>query len=116
MVAEAAPIDPFQDAMTELDKLQRTKPGAKEYYSILVDIFRLYVARKKNILSLQQTSDDLISQLRGLDLPKEEYDRLSQSLRLSDFVKFAKYVPSAEDDQQTMESIRSSIRFIEQMK
>lgn len=106
-------VDPYAEAMKSLQELQQNKPDAKQYHSRLVDIFRLYIYRKKRILSLQKTTDDLVLQLKDLGLPKEQFDRLSQSLRLSDFVKFAKYVPTKEDDISCFNEIRDTITTIE---
>ncbi|MEI9946829.1 MAG: hypothetical protein WDN26_21740 [Chitinophagaceae bacterium] len=76
----------------------------------------MYVSGKKGIHSLQKTTDDLVVQLKGLSIPKDQFDKLSQSLRLSDFVKFAKYIPSAEDDVSTLDAIKKSIGSIEQIQ
>ena len=76
-----------------MEKLVKEKPETKQYYSELVDIFKVYVLAKTGIHSLQNTTDDLVKQLRGLNIPKDQFEQLSQSLRLSDFVKFAKYIP-----------------------
>lgn len=108
-----SPVDPYKEAMLQLEKLQKEKPDTKQYYSRLVDIFRVYVFTKKAIHSFQKTTDDLVMQLRSLDMPKEQFEKLSQSLRLSDFVKFAKYIPSAEDDKSVFDEIRNSIINIE---
>ena len=107
-------IDPYEEAMKELEQLQRDKQEAKKYHSKLTDIFRLYIFRKKGILSLQKTTADLVLQLRDLNLSKEQFDKLSQALRLSDFVKFAKYVPTSEDDIAVFEDISNTIKTIEQ--
>jgi hypothetical protein len=64
-------------------------------------------------LSLQKTTADLILQLRDLHFSKEQFDKLSQALRLSDFVKFAKYVPTKDDDRNCFEEIKNSIMTIE---
>ena len=109
-------VNPYEEAMKDLEELQRNKPAAKEYYSKLTEIFRLYVFRKKRILSLQKTTDDLIMQLQDLELNKDQYDKLAQSLRLSDFVKFAKYIPSVDDDRNSLEEIKKSIMTIEKME
>ncbi len=109
------PVDPYEEAMTQLEKLQKEKPEAKQYYSRLVDIFRVYVQNKTGIHSLQNTTDDLVSQLRGLKLSKDQFDQLSQALRQSDFVKFAKYIPSADDDKNAFNVINISIQQIEHM-
>jgi hypothetical protein len=108
------PIDPFKEAIEKLEKLQREKPEAKEYYSRLVDIFREYIDAKKGIHSLQATADDLVIKLKGLNMPAEQFDDLTQSLRIGDFVKFAKYVPSAEEDKKIFTVIYQSIQQIEQ--
>lgn len=106
-------INPYDEAMKQLEQLERDKPAAKLYYSKLTDIFRLYIFRKKGILSLQKTTDDLVVQLKSLNLNKEQFDKLSQSLRLSDFVKFAKYIPSDDDNRTSFEEIKNTIVIIE---
>ncbi len=115
-VKPIAAIDPFEEAMKQLAQLQKEKPDPKSYYSKLTDIFRVYVSRKKGILSLQKTTGDLVIRLRDIGLDKEQFNKLSQSLQLSDFVKFAKYIPSPEDDKQAFEIIGRSIEAIEQKK
>lgn len=105
--------DPYEEAMLQLEKLTKGKAGSKEFHSSLTDIFRLYIFRRKGILSLQKTTDDLVIQLKELKIDKENFEKLSQSLRLSDFVKFAKYSSSAEDDSQCLLIIKNIIRQIE---
>lgn len=112
----ALPPDPYKAAMAQLEQLRKDPGPAKQYYSRLVDIFRIYVYARKGIHSLQKTTDDLVTQLRGLGLPKEQYDQLAQALRLSDFVKFARYTSIPEDDRHTFEAIKKTIDAIEQLK
>jgi hypothetical protein len=116
MIKPAVVVDPFEEAMKRLAQLQKEKPDPKNYYSTLTDIFRLYIFRKKGILSLQKTTGDLVVRLRDLGLEKEQFNKLSQSLQLADFVKFAKYIPTPEDDKQAFENIGRSIEVIEQNK
>ncbi|MBK9570670.1 MAG: hypothetical protein IPO53_12695 [Chitinophagaceae bacterium] len=106
-------IDPYEEAMKELALLKKEKPGAKIFYSKLSDIFRLYIFRKKGILSLQKTTGDLILRLQDLNLDKEKFSKLAQSLQLSDFVKFARFVPPADDDRNSLETIQQTIEEIE---
>jgi hypothetical protein len=106
--------DPFKEAMTQLEALQKQKPESKQYYSLLTDIFRLYIFRKKGILSLQKTTDDLVLQLRSLNINKDQFDKLAQALRLGDFVKFAKYQPAETDDVESLAVIKQAINAIEQ--
>jgi len=111
--APAMLVSPFEEAMKQLELLDQYKPETKQYHSGLTDIFRRYIFRKKGILSLQKTTDDLVLQLKGLELDKGQFDRLAQALRLSDFVKFAKYLPAAEDDANCFREIKYAIMTIE---
>lgn len=108
-------INPYEEAMRQITAIEKNKPEAKQYYSSLTDIFRVYVYRKKGILSLQKTVDDLVLQLRSLKMNKENFDQLSQALQISDFVKFAKYIPNAEDDTKILNAVKKSIQEIEQI-
>lgn len=109
--------DPYRDAMEGLEQLrQEDYPGkgdTKKYYTLLTDIFRTYVEKRKGIHSLQQTTDDLVVQLKNVDLHKDQYSQLSQVLRLSDFVKFAKYESTDADNKNVFDTIKKSIEEIE---
>jgi LPXTG-motif cell wall-anchored protein len=112
-------VDPYTEAMQHLEILQKENLPAKNetklYYSRLTDIFRIYVEKRKNIQSLQQTTDDLVIQLKALHFDKERYDQLAQALRLGDFVKFAKYVPTEMDNENVFTTIKKTIQQIENL-
>lgn len=110
------PIDPYKEAMDKLSLLVSRRKDSKQYYSELVDIFRIYIFKKKGIHSLQNTSDDLIAQLRGIGISGDDFDNLSKALRASDLVKFAKYIPSDDDDRFIFETIKQSIKSIEELR
>jgi len=105
--------DAYSDALAALDKLRKNKPGTLAYYSELVSIFRIYVLKRKGILSLQKTTNDLVVKLQALNPDKKIFEELAQVLRLSDLVKFAKYQPSAEDDEQALRAIKNGIEELE---
>jgi len=113
IVKEKIISNPYEDAMHQLEVLQKESPYTKTYYAELTNIFRLYIFRKKGILSLQKTTDDLILQVKDVVNDKEQFDKLSQALRLSDFVKFAKYIPSENDKEDCFQSIKNTITNIE---
>lgn len=112
-VNEKIIANPYEEAMQQLAALQKENTDAKTYYAELVNIFRLYIFRKKGILSLQKTTDDLILQIKDVVSDKEQFDKLSQTLRLSDFVKFAKYIPVDDDKRTSYSDILNSIKLIE---
>lgn len=111
----APPPDPYKIAMQQLQKLENEKLGPKQYYTRLVDIFRIYVSEKKGIHSLQATTDDLVIQLQALGMNRDQFDLLADALRQSDLVKYAKQVPSAEDDRNALGIIYRSIQQIDQL-
>ena len=113
VVKEKVTTNPYEEAMLQLESLQRQNPDIKTYYAELVSIFRLYIFKKNGILSLQKTTDDLIMQVQNIITDKDEFDKLSQTLRLSDFVKFAKYIPSDSDKETSFQHIRNTITNIE---
>ncbi len=108
-------IDPYKEAMQNLKQIRKKNISGKEYYSEIVNIFRQYIAHKKNIQSFQKTTNDLVIQLQKLNMNKDQFSQLSDVLRLSDWVKFAKYIPTKEDDQTVFETIKKTIQSIEQM-
>ena len=114
-VARVTVIDPYSEAKQELEKLRKENLPSKAFYTRLVDIFRLYISRRKGIASLQKTTDDLVVQLRSLQLPTEEFNRLAQSLRMGDFVKFAKLEQAESDKSDSFKTIRDFIENIEKI-
>ena len=97
-------------ALSELRKKGLPQNGqAKWYYTELNDILRVFVLRKLNIATMEKTNEELILQLRQLNLSKDTFSQLAQALRMSDYVKFAKYQPGDEDNQRNYEVIQSAI-------
>jgi hypothetical protein len=106
-------LSPYEEAITQLDELERQRlpenGSLKLYYSRLGDILRLYLFRRMGIASLAETSEELILQLRRLPLPAQQWTELAETLRMSDFVKFAKYQPGLADCELHYRVIRSSV-------
>ncbi len=106
-------LNAYDEAMKELAQLKNSKGDPKTFHSKLAEIFRLYVYRRKGILSLQKTTNDLVLQLKTLEINKDQFDKLAQALRLGDFVKFAKYIPSEEDTMTSFNAVGTTIEDIE---
>ena len=106
-------IDPYKEAMMGLASISDEKGDPKLYYSKLVMVLRVYLKRKKNIQSLQKTTADLIIKMKELSLSREGMDKVSQTLRMADMVKFAKYIPDQHERDSSLTSVRSCIEMIE---
>jgi hypothetical protein len=113
-IAAAPALPPYEqamDALANLKKMDWTQPtAAKNYYTELNDIFRVYVNRTMDITSLEKTNNELIFQLRQSGMGKDRFAELSQTLMISDFVKFARYQPAQSDNEQNWEVINTSIK------
>jgi len=104
-------LSAYQEAVAGLARL-REKGAAgdeKAFYVEMNDILRKYVFHTFSISAFEKTNEELIAQLSGLHLPQKTFDSLSRSLRISDFVKFARYRPSEEDNILHLDAVRSSI-------
>lgn len=77
------------------------------------DILRNYVARQFRISTFERTNEEMILQLSKLNIARDSFISLAQSLRMSDFVKFAKYRPSESETQNNLETVRSSIDILD---
>jgi hypothetical protein len=112
-------LSPYEQAIRQLDELALQKAWengpVKTYYTQLNDVLRLYVLRRLGIASLAETNEELIRKLRGVGLNDAAYSALADTLRMSDFVKFAKYVPGAIDNEHHFRVIRSSVDEMERI-
>jgi hypothetical protein len=104
----------YKRALKKLDALQKkTDTDGKTFYTELIQVFREYLHKRKNIYSFSKTTEDLSHQIEKLNMDKDQYQQLVQTLVLSDFVKYAKYQSSLEERRNSIESIKESIVAIE---
>lgn len=112
-------LSPYEEALQQLDDLRRQQlPEAgkmKNHYSRLGEILREYLLNRLGISSFAETSEELIGEIRrkGL-LPAVIFDGLADALRMSDFVKFAKYQPAVSECHQHYETVRAAIESMDQ--
>ncbi|HUQ67802.1 MAG TPA: hypothetical protein VM101_16685 [Flavitalea sp.] len=109
-------LTPYEEAMQALQKLalrNLNNGDAKIYYSEMNDILRRYVSRKFSVSTFARTNEELILELSVMSIPKDAFISLAQSLRMSDFVKFAKYRPSDDDNTNNLKIVTSSIEILD---
>lgn len=106
-------LSPYEDAIRQLDELARQRlieeGSVKLLYSRLGEILREYLYRRIGISSLSETSEELIAQIRRLPLPQQQFTDLAEALRMTDFVKYAKYKPGPADSDAHYRIIRAAI-------
>jgi len=93
-------------ALEELEKLQREKLIEKgvvrEHYFRLSDIFRHYIENRFSISAVEQTTQELLPAIRKLGgLSEKAQADIKEVLFHSDMVKFAKYIPAEDENEQS---------------
>ena len=109
------PMRPAEEvALEKLDAIKEKKiwqqGQVKEYHTQLTDVVREYIARRFEVSSVEQTSDETLRDIRPLlNERKDLYDQLRKMLTLADLVKFAKR--SATPDENEL-SLRNAYTFV----
>lgn len=91
-------------AIRELDRIKTTKiwqqGKSKQYYSEVTEALRVYIEDRFEIPAMEQTSDETIESFQANKklLTDKLFSSLSQTLKLADLVKFAKYTPLPDDN------------------
>ena len=103
-------------AIEKLDKIKEEKiwqqGRQKDYHTELTDVVREYIARRYSISSQEQTSAEILHDIQPvLKERKDLYGLLKQMLSLADLVKFAKWNPLPDENEQ---SLRSAYEFVHQ--
>ncbi|MCU0424701.1 MAG: BatD family protein [Candidatus Kapabacteria bacterium] len=97
---------PYEIAMEQLERLREQRlwqSGAvKEYHTELSEILRVYLEGTFDVITLEATTDEILAELRAKSCPQPTIDLLATVLKKADMVKFAKYVPLPEENEQGM--------------
>ena len=113
-------LSAYEEAMKSLASLQGRQLANsgqdKLYYTALNDIFRRFLHRNMRRTMAEKTTDELILEIRRTDLPPANFSLLAEVLRMSDFVKFAKFKPSISDNENSLSIIETSVRLIHEMQ
>jgi hypothetical protein len=103
----------YEKAVAALQQLKQSAPDNRTYHIGLGEIFRSYVAERRQLPTLQQTTDEVMRQLKATAIAEETARHLSQALLLGDFVKFARYQPTADENQFCIEAVGAAIDELE---
>jgi hypothetical protein len=112
--APVKPVSPYEEAMNALERVRKEgfvhNGSVKKYYSELNDILRKYLDAQLSLHSMEKTNEEIIRELRSLELSNEDSQQLSEALRVSDYVKFAKYHPDETLNEQSFQVIKNAIQ------
>ncbi|MCK7558931.1 hypothetical protein MKQ70_29710 [Chitinophaga sedimenti] len=99
---------PYDAAMRQLRQLQNEKAwnngDIKTYYTQLTDILRVYIEKQFRIPALEQTTAELLQNIKPITILNQQRDKLSGILTLADLAKFAKLQPAPQEHEQCLQT------------
>lgn len=98
------------EALKELDESKLWQQGNyKAYYTGLSDITRTFIENRWSVAAMEMTTDEILHLTIIANQIPENYSQVKYLLELADLVKFAKVIPVANDNEQSM---RAAISFV----
>ncbi|WP_243345435.1 hypothetical protein [Parabacteroides sp. FAFU027] len=110
-------LPPHIKAVSELENIKKEKlwqqGREKDYYTRLTDVLRVYLTDRFGINALEMTSAEILNIIRCFPESQTVYQNLKNILELADIVKFAKWHPVPDENEQSM---INAILFIDSTK
>lgn len=99
-----------REKMAQLKESNLWQSGKyKDYYTDLTGIAREYLEGQFNIDAIEMTSDEILDEVRKIQLDNLIFSKLQNTLIASDLVKFAKAIPSPAENENAFKDINSFI-------
>lgn len=93
-------------ALRELDKFRGSQMWApekqKDFYSGVTDALREYISERYGIGAMEMTTAEIFDQMKGTDVSEKLQKDTKELFDRADFVKFAKYVASEDENAATL--------------
>lgn len=100
-------------ALRKLDKFRGNAMWVPEkqkvFYSGITDALREYISERYGISAMEMTTAEIFEDMKTTDAPKELLEELKDLFERADFVKFAKFVASDEDNAA---ALPMAVRFV----
>ena len=100
-------------ALRKLDKLRGDKfwkpDQQKFFYSGVTDALREYIASRYGVGAMEMTTAEIFDGLQGADIPEDLFAEMKDLFERADFVKFAKFTASDEENAQVLPQ---AVRFV----
>ena len=89
-------------ALRKLDNYRGTRMWAPEkqkaFYSGVTDALREYIAERYGVSAMEMTTAEIFNDMKNTDVPQALLKEVQELFERADFVKFAKYVASEDDN------------------
>lgn len=95
-----------REKMTLLKEANLWQSGKlKEFYTDLTDIVREYLEGQFNIEAIEMTSDEILTEVKKIELDNSTFSKLQDTLLTADLVKFAKANTSPSQNDEAFSNI-----------
>ena len=109
--------DEAMKALQELKNLDLHDPvKVKEYHSSLAEIYKRYFSRKQGKNMLNKTTGDILISTKDHYEDTRLVSTMAEALRCADAVKFAKFIPTVSESDQSHAQVKEAIEFIEKLQ
>jgi hypothetical protein len=93
--------------LDEIERMKLVEKGEiKTHYTLVVDALRTYLERRYDIIALDETTDEIVRDLRRHEADTGDIEPV---LREADLVKFAKYQPETAVAKRLVETVRAIV-------
>ena len=100
-------------ALRKLDRYRGNKmwipERQKAFYSGITDTLREYIAARYGVGAMEMTTAEIFNDMKSTDAPADLLDELRELFERADFVKFAKFTASDEDNAK---ALPTAVRFV----
>ncbi len=100
-------------ALRKLDKYRGNKMWAPEqqkaFYSGVTDVLREYMSERYEFGAMEMTTAEIFSEMKSKDAPEELLSEVKELFERADFVKFAKFTASDDDNAK---ALPTAVRFV----
>ena len=111
--AEAGREPAHIKALRKLDKFRGDSFWApekqKSFYSGITDALREYIVSRYGVSAMEMTTKEIFDSLKGRDIRPDLYEEAKELFERADYVKFAKYVAS---QQENASAVPSAVKFV----
>ena len=83
----------------------------KLFYSGITDVLREYISARYDIGAMEMTTAEIFKEMKATDAPAELLAQVQELFERADFVKFAKFVAS---EQENSSALPLAVRFVTQ--
>jgi len=116
-VRSEPPRPPHEIALEAINRLIQSglleNGEIKQFYVELSEIVRRYLEGRYFITAMEMTTTEVLDNMASASVSSEDVELVKSFLETCDLVKFAKYVPTAEENEAT---VKSAFELVERTK